>query len=252
MREIYIATADMAFAREVVRRSRIAQGDDPPLVNILSENEVLGPLCDRLDGDVHLIKCRRLWPLDKGGRLIVYHDGDLEKYRGRSPLGWAVAHGEPEVIVTKFIATDAVDYGPILDHHGVPVPRGWEPLAMLLDRVCDAYAHLLRRHFECEEPRYPPFPAKLGRVWPLRTRPHLEFSSKNHCAEEIYWGLRASGSPYLIGYLDNRSVVWARLEPWPWGEQAKPGTWTEIAGDVYRVTCADGREVVVEVEVEHE
>jgi methionyl-tRNA formyltransferase len=59
-------------------------------------------------------KIIREWFIRKCGRILNLHNGPLPKYRGVSPINWALKNGEVEHGVTIHEITPGVDDGPIV------------------------------------------------------------------------------------------------------------------------------------------
>jgi methionyl-tRNA formyltransferase len=59
-------------------------------------------------------KIIKSWFIDKCERCINLHNGPLPKYRGVSPINWALKNGEIEHGVTIHEVTPGIDDGPII------------------------------------------------------------------------------------------------------------------------------------------
>jgi methionyl-tRNA formyltransferase len=59
-------------------------------------------------------KIVREWFIRKCGRILNLHNGPLPKYRGVSPINWALKNGEVEHGVTIHEITPGIDDGPIV------------------------------------------------------------------------------------------------------------------------------------------
>ncbi|HTY84373.1 MAG TPA: formyltransferase family protein [Silvibacterium sp.] len=59
-------------------------------------------------------KIIKAWFIDKCKRIINLHNGPLPKYRGVSPINWALKNGENEHGVTIHEITPGIDDGPII------------------------------------------------------------------------------------------------------------------------------------------
>ena len=46
--------------------------------------------------------------------IINIHPGDLKKFRGRHPIGWALIKGEKEIVITAHKITDKIDLGKVI------------------------------------------------------------------------------------------------------------------------------------------
>jgi len=59
-------------------------------------------------------KIIRAWFIDKCGRILNLHNGPLPRYRGVSPINWALKNGETSHGVTIHEITPGIDDGPIV------------------------------------------------------------------------------------------------------------------------------------------
>jgi methionyl-tRNA formyltransferase len=93
------------------------------------------------------------WFIEKCGRILNLHNSPLPRYRGVSPINWALKNGEREHGVTIHEITPGIDDGPILaqvkysiypeidevrDVYGRALEYGWtlfEQTMPLLDRI---------------------------------------------------------------------------------------------------------------------
>jgi len=76
----------------------------------------LGLHLDNLDLAVSVFydKIIRQWFIDRCGRILNLHNGPLPRYRGVSPINWALKNGEHEHGVTLHEITAGIDDGPIV------------------------------------------------------------------------------------------------------------------------------------------
>jgi len=59
-------------------------------------------------------KIIRSWFIENCGRIVNLHNGPLPRYRGVSPINWALKNGEVEHGVTIHEITAGIDDGPII------------------------------------------------------------------------------------------------------------------------------------------
>jgi methionyl-tRNA formyltransferase len=59
-------------------------------------------------------KIIKAWFIDKCKQIINLHNGPLPKYRGVSPINWALKNGEREHGITIHEITPGIDDGPIV------------------------------------------------------------------------------------------------------------------------------------------
>lgn len=69
--------------------------------------------CD-LAFSVFYDKIIKAWYIDKCGRVLNLHNGPLPRYRGVSPINWALKNGESSHGVTIHEITPGIDDGPIV------------------------------------------------------------------------------------------------------------------------------------------
>lgn len=76
------------------------------------------------------------WLIEKCGRILNVHNSPLPRYRGVSPINWALKNGERTHGVTIHEITAAVDQGPIVAQVEYPIDPE-------LEEVRDVYARAL-------------------------------------------------------------------------------------------------------------
>lgn len=76
------------------------------------------------------------WFIEKCGRILNIHNGPLPRYRGVSPINWALKNGERKHGVTIHEITTGVDSGPI-------VAQAEFSIFPELDEVIDVYQRAL-------------------------------------------------------------------------------------------------------------
>ena len=76
----------------------------------------LGPHLENLDLAISVFydKIIRQWFIDRCGRILNLHNGPLPRYRGVSPINWALKNGEHEHGVTLHEITAGIDDGPVV------------------------------------------------------------------------------------------------------------------------------------------
>ena len=176
------------------------------------------------------------------------HGSLLPKYRGRSPVNWAVLHGERETGATLHEMTAKPDAGRIVDQERVPI--GADDSAIeVMRRVTDAAEALLRRSIA-------PLRAGTARLREQDLAAGSYFGGRkpedgridwSKSAREIHNLVRAVAPPYPGAFTDRLRILKTRIEP---GLRAPPG----LAGP-YRsngewfAACGDGAVLrLIEVE----
>ncbi len=84
---------------------------------------------------------RWMLPLPENGRLFVFHDSLLPRYRGFNPLVSMLINGEKEVGATVMVAAKDFDRGPVLYQSAVPVHYPCK-IAEAIELVADVYKKL--------------------------------------------------------------------------------------------------------------
>lgn len=84
------------------------------------------------------------WMIPDSGKLIVFHDSLLPKYRGFSPLVNMLIEGEEVIGVTALFASKSYDAGEIVDQQSIRVSYPLK-ISDAIDRVSELYEKLLIR-----------------------------------------------------------------------------------------------------------
>lgn len=195
------------------------------------------------------------------GRVLNLHGGDLPRYRGNAPFGWAILGEEPSVGLTVHLMDpDELDAGPIVKKvHRTLTPTstvgdlydwmaevGPSLLVDAVTGVLDGSAELLDQGATGLDPLrcFPRLPED-GR---------LHWSMSAHALGKI---VRASGRPFAGAFADLDDDVlriWdARPEPWEQKSLAVPGQVLSVdrqTGHV-RVATGDGVLAIAEASIGH-
>ena len=102
--------------------------------------------------------CHQIFPqpfIDRCGRILNLHNSPLPRYRGMTPINWALKNGETEHGVTLHEVTCEVDAGPIVSQLRYPI----DPES---DEVIDVYRRALERGWELMEDALPRLDALAG------------------------------------------------------------------------------------------
>jgi methionyl-tRNA formyltransferase len=81
-------------------------------------------------------KIIKAWFIEKCGKIINLHNGPLPKYRGVSPINWALKNEEVEHGITIHEITPGIDDGPIIGQLKYSIYPEF-------DEVCDVYKRSL-------------------------------------------------------------------------------------------------------------
>ena len=104
--------------------------------------------------------CHQIFPrafIDRCGRILNLHNSPLPRYRGMTPINWALKNGETEHGVTLHEVTCEVDAGPIVGQLSYPI----DPEA---DEVIDVYRRALEHGWELMEDCLPRLDSLPGRA----------------------------------------------------------------------------------------
>lgn len=179
---------------------------------------------------------------------INVHASLLPKYRGASPVAWAIIRGETETGVTTMVMSEGLDEGDILLQEAVPIgeedttetlSRKLSELgaSVLVDTLRGLREGALRPRPQKGEPSYaPPFKKEDGRVDWSRT------------ARELYNFVRGM-HPWPGAYcrIDSDRVKLLKVEPM--GGEARPGEIRTTGGSLL-VGTGEGLLSIVEIQPE--
>ena len=164
------------------------------------------------------------------------HGSLLPKYRGRSPVNWAVLHGETETGATLHEMTAKPDAGRIVDRERVPI--GPDELAVeVFRKVTDAAATVLRRSIgNLVEGKATLTPQDLSRgSYFGGRRPEDGRIDWSKGAQEIHNLVRAVAPPYPGAFTDGMKIFRTRIEPGKTSLKKGPyqdhGEWFAGCGD---------------------
>jgi methionyl-tRNA formyltransferase len=182
------------------------------------------------------------------------HGSLLPKYRGRSPVNWAILKGESETGATLHEMTEKPDAGRIVDQE--PVPIGEDDLAVdVFRKMTDAAEKVLERSL----------PGLLNGSAVLRPQNLAQGSyfggrkpedgriDWSRPAREIHDLVRAVAPPFPGAFTELQGtrlrVLRTRLEPGRAPSPGGPGLYIE--GREWFADCADGKVLrLVELEVQ--
>jgi methionyl-tRNA formyltransferase len=167
------------------------------------------------------------------------HGSLLPKYRGRSPVNWAVLHGERETGATLHEMTAKPDAGRIVDQERVPI--GADDSAIeVMRRVTDAAEALLRRSIA-------PLRAGTARLREQDLAAGSYFGGRkpedgridwSKSAREIHNLVRAVAPPYPGAFTDRLRILKTRIEPGLRAPQGLAGPYR--SNGQWFAACGDG------------
>lgn len=186
--------------------------------------------------------------------FIGIHNSILPKFRGGSPLVWAMIRGEDEVGFSLFSFTPGMDDGPIWAQGRVQIDVH-DDISTVLERLENETVEVLRRAY---------VPLLSGELTPLEQ----DHEGASYCAQrlptdgnidwrrsarDVYNFIRAQSDPYpgSFTYLDAARVkVWkARLFDKTYF--GTPGQIARISSEGVYVICGDDRAILLdEIEIE--
>jgi methionyl-tRNA formyltransferase len=175
--------------------------------------------------------------------FIGIHNSVLPKYRGGSPLVWALINGETEVGVSFFSLRQGIDDGPVWLQATIPVGP-------------EEYVGEVLQRLETETIRV--FHDGFPRILSGRLTPHeQEHAKATYCAQrtpedgEIDWSRRASSvfdfiraqsRPYpgAFTFLEQQKLMVFRASPVTHRYDGTPGQVARRDGDGVVVVCGEG------------
>ena len=181
--------------------------------------------------------------------FLGIHFSLLPKYRGSSPLVWALMNGETETGLSLFSIVEGMDAGAIWAQESVPIGSD--------DYVGDVLACLEKRSINTLHSKYPGILNKTLRSWKQNQDEATYCSWRQPSDGEIYWRasageiynfIRAQSRPYPGAFTrlqEKKLIIWrARRESAL--HYGTPGQVAKIAGDGVHVICGDHRAIVIE------
>jgi methionyl-tRNA formyltransferase len=161
---------------------------------------------------------------------IGMHASLLPRYRGGSPVNWALIHGESETGNTMFWLSAGLDSGDIIDQEPVAIDIH-DTCGTLYVKVAEAGIRMLRRNMKCllscSAPRRPQTDTDLPK-WPRR-KPEQGQVDWNRDSRDVYNLIRAVAHPYPGAFTRNSGrtlFIWEALwaPDWPVLPGIEPGT----------------------------
>lgn len=186
--------------------------------------------------------------------FIGIHNSLLPKYRGVSPLVWAMINGEPEVGISMFSFSEGIDDGELWAQAAVSVEPD-EYVADVLQKLTDKTLELLRDTFPAIlAGRARPRPqANIEPTYCAARRPIDGRIDWHAPAQQVHDFIRAQSKPYpgAFTYFQGRKlIIWrARLAPVTY--YGTPGQVAQVGPETVTVICGDHRPILLE-EVEYD
>ena len=181
--------------------------------------------------------------------VLGIHFSDLPRYRGGSPLVWALINQDPWVGISLFSLVDEIDAGPLWGTARVEVPPE-SYVADVLAEATSAAANLVRDLLPgivdgTARPR--PQPAEGVSYGGLRN-PADGLIDWTRPAQEVAAFVRAQSRPYPGAYtwLDSRKVVVWRARAGGVPHYGAPGSVVRVSTEGVHVACGDHRPLILE------
>lgn len=168
------------------------------------------------------------------------HGSLLPKYRGRSPVNWAIIHGETETGATLHEMTAKPDAGRIVDQERVPIGPD-ETAIEVFRKVTDAAQKVLKRSIhpliQGKAVLHPQDLSK-GSYFGGR-RPEDGRIDWSQSAWQIHNLVRAVAPPYPGAFSEKLHINSAKIEPLMKAPHSKTGPFR--IGEDWFAVCGDGK-----------
>lgn len=144
--------------------------------------------------------------------IFNYHSALLPKYRGGSPINWAIIKGETETGVTLHHIDEAIDHGPIIAQRRVPIAMDDTAVTVLkkLDDTGFAVFKEVIAAFERGDVPRQPNKVEEGSIYRRRT-PEQGLIDWHQDAVAIYNFIRALVYPYPGAFTfvgEKKLIIW--------------------------------------------
>ena len=189
---------------------------------------------------------------------VGFHASLLPRYRGGSPVAWAILRGETMTGTTMVMLVPGASNADIVDQREVPI-RADDTCATVWDKVAEADAQMLRQHLRDllngTAPRRRQMVHHFDRKLPERT-PAMGITSFDRTSAEVYDWIRALTRPCTGAFVHMRGervVLWSAATLHPERRtHAPPGTVLGADGDGVVVTTRTGAVRLLEVQPDGE
>jgi len=181
--------------------------------------------------------------------FLGIHHSLLPKYRGGSPLVWAVINGEKMVGTTLFSFTEGMDDGNIWAQESLEVDDK-DYISDLLVRLEEKAVSILReKYIPILEKKAKPSPQDHKKATFCAQRiPEDGLIDWNKGALEIFNFVRAQSEPYpgAFTFLDHKKLIIWKANPEKMVYYGSPGQVARKSYSLVYVICGDNRPIVLE------
>ncbi len=188
--------------------------------------------------------------------FIGIHNSLLPRYRGGSPLVWAILNGESETGASLFSIEEGMDTGAVWGQKTIEIGND-DFIADVLKKAEDAAVALVREKYlailnkkiaSTSQPRD-------GATYCAQRFPEDGVIDWAKSSAEVYNFIRAQSKPYpgAFTYLDGRKLTVWKASPRDMTYYGSDGQIARLAPDGIYVICGDNRPLVLEtVQLENE
>ena len=181
--------------------------------------------------------------------FIGLHNSLLPKYRGGSPLIWAIINGEKKVGISLFYITEEMDAGDILGQKSIMVEKG-DYISDILSKLKEKAVELMHEVYplllEGKAPRIPQDHTQAtycAQRYPFDGEINWQWSNS-----KIYNFIRAQSDPYpgaFTFWQERKLYVWKAL-PLEVTIYGTPGQIAWVKEDGVYVVCGNNKPLILQ------
>jgi len=183
------------------------------------------------------------------GGFLGMHNSLLPKYRGGSPLVWAMINGEKKTGLSLFSFTSGMDEGDIWAQEAVPIGEGDYIGDVLLKIENKAVEVIRKKYLSILTGKLKPAPQSPdGATYCALRLPEDGVIDWSQPARSLYNFIRAQAEPYpgAFTYLKGKTLIIWRARMLDAIYFGRPGQVARIAGDEVYVICGDNRPLLLQ------
>jgi len=181
--------------------------------------------------------------------FIGIHNSLLPKYRGSSPLIWAIINNEHEVGFSVFSITEGIDDGPIWAQASVTLEEG-DYISDILKKLEEKTVQVLReKYLDILKCNIKPVEQKHQEAtFCARRYPNDGVIDWRKSAECVYNFIRAQSSPYpgAFTYFEGHKLIVWKARPEKVTYYGTPGQVARVGSEGVYVTCGDQKPIILE------